>query len=388
MGWRIFLLGLLVVVAGLPLGRPAEAASIFEKLVMPGELSKAHAKLESECNNCHKAFAKQAQDDLCLGCHKPIAADIAARSGFHGKRKDVAASGCKHCHVEHIGRDGDIMRLDAETFDHAFTDYALTGAHGKVACAGCHAAGKTHREAPQACNDCHAKADVHKGTLGTACASCHSTASWKQVAFNHDTDTKFPLTGGHRKTPCAECHKGDPKTVKTSMACAACHGGAKDPHKGTLGPSCQACHGTDDWKKVLFDHDQTPFPLIGKHAKAACAGCHKSQDFKATPTACASCHDDKHHEGRLGTDCASCHNAVDWKKVRFDHARDTSFALTGKHAATACTACHKERNPATLKLPTRCIACHKSEDVHHGAYGSDCAKCHRATTWKTAYIKG
>ncbi len=366
---------------------PATAASIFEKLVMPGELSNAHAKLEADCNNCHKAFAKQAQDDLCLGCHKPVAADIANRMGLHGKRPNAASTTCKSCHTEHLGRAGELVQLDAKTFDHNVTDYPLTGAHQKVACASCHEAKKRFRDAAHECIDCHRKSDVHKGSLGTACAACHGTASWKQVSFNHDQDTKFPLTGGHAKVDCASCHKGEPKAVKTPTDCAACHGGAKDPHKGSLGSECQICHSTSNWKKALFDHDQSAFPLIGKHAKVPCADCHKSQDFKATPIACVACHQDRHHEGRLGIDCASCHNSVDWLKVRFNHTRDANYPLTGKHAAIVCTACHKDRNRVSMKLPTDCIACHSSQDVHHGAFGPDCAKCHRTTTFKTAYIK-
>jgi Cytochrome c3 len=388
MALRRFLLGLIVALCCQAIGTASNAASIFEKLVMPGELSRAHAALEGDCKNCHKAFAKQAQDDLCLSCHKPIAANIAAKTGFHGKRKEVTASGCKHCHTEHIGRGGDIMRLDAETFDHSFTDFALTGAHRKAACVGCHAAGKTHRGAPKDCNGCHAKDDVHKGTMGTSCVACHTTASWMQVSFNHTTDTKYPLTGAHAKVACSDCHKGVPKLVKTSTECSDCHGGAKDPHKGTLGSACQTCHGTGSWKKVLFDHDQTAFPLIGQHAKVVCSSCHKTPDYKATSAACSACHEDKHHEGRLGSDCARCHNAVDWKKVRFDHGRDTGFQLTGKHQTADCAACHKERAPATLKLPTACFDCHQDVDVHRGAYGGDCAKCHRSTTWTQAYIKG
>ena len=41
---------------------PANATTVFEKLLMPGELSTAHAKLEEKCEACHKPFSKEAQD--------------------------------------------------------------------------------------------------------------------------------------------------------------------------------------------------------------------------------------------------------------------------------------------------------------------------------------
>jgi len=376
----------MVLLAGLFAANGARAATIFDQLVTPGALSKAHEKLETDCLNCHKPFVKGAQDDLCAGCHKDIAADIAAKRGFHGRNPAVAVAGCKTCHIEHGGRAADITRLDRKVFDHNLTDFVLTGGHIKTACDDCHKPGTKFRTAPRACISCHHKDDVHKGSLGEGCAACHGTASWKTVSFNHDRDTKYPLTGGHAKVSCEGCHKGEPKTHPTPTECAACHG-AKDPHKGTLGPRCEACHNTTDWKQVLFDHDQSAFPLIGKHAKTTCASCHKTQDFKATPIACAPCHEDKHHEGRLGPDCGGCHNAVDWKMVRFDHERDARYALDGAHAIIACETCHVEKSPASLRLPTDCVACHKAEDVHHGAFGDDCAQCHRADSWKKAFIR-
>ena len=385
---RLGVLALLLCLAGLsPLGG-AQAASIFDQLVTPGPLSKAHAKLEADCLNCHKAFVKKAQDDLCLGCHKDIAADIAAARGFHGRNRVVKASGCKSCHVEHGGRDADITKLSPKTFDHGLTDYPLTGAHVKTQCGDCHSAGTKFRAAPRDCIGCHHKDDAHKGSVGDACAACHDTGGWKIVSFDHNRNTKFPLTGGHAKLKCDGCHTGEPKTHRTPTECAGCHGGAKDPHKGKLGLQCSACHTTSNWKQVAFDHDQSAFPLIGKHAKAACADCHKTPDFKATPVACASCHEDKHHEGRLGSDCGSCHNAVDWRLVRFDHARDANYALEGAHAVIRCEKCHTEQKPASLKLPTDCMSCHKAEDVHHGAFGQDCARCHKPAAWKPAFIPG
>ena len=384
---RSGLLRLLACVLGLLLAPSGRAATLFDKLVTPGPVATAHAKLETDCFNCHKPFAKAAQNDLCAACHKDISADIAAKRGFHSRNPEVARFGCKHCHAEHVGRDADITGLNRKTFDHNLTEFALTGGHIKVACDGCHKPAVKFRAAPSTCIGCHRKDDVHKTSLGEDCAACHGVDTWKNSSFDHDRDTKYPLTGRHAKVRCEGCHQGEPKIHPTPTECSVCHGGAKDPHKGSLGPLCAACHDTTNWKRIIFDHDQSAFPLIGKHAGVKCADCHKTPDFKATPIACAACHDDKAHQGRLGPDCASCHNAVSWKAVRFDHARDARYALEGAHAITRCESCHAERNPVSLRLPADCLSCHKAEDVHHGAFGADCGQCHNADNWKKAFIK-
>jgi hypothetical protein len=68
---------------------------------------------------------------------------------------------------------------------------------------------------------------------------------------------------------------------------------------------------------------------------------------------------------------------------RFAHDR-SPFALTGKHASVACSACHKTETavfpsgPGTtvrLKgLAATCQSCHA--DVHLGQVGSSCETCH------------
>ena len=71
----ISLLTALLVIAGF--SNPGFAQNAFERLVMPGQLIQGHAKLEAECSKCHSPFSPKAQDDLCLACHKAIAADKA-----------------------------------------------------------------------------------------------------------------------------------------------------------------------------------------------------------------------------------------------------------------------------------------------------------------------
>lgn len=380
------LAGLLVALAGLTAAPPAgEAQNVLERLVMPGDLIEGHAKLEKDCNNCHKPFSKESQSRLCADCHKEVKRDIAEKRGFHGKKADAAGSECRHCHADHKGRGADIVQLDRETFDHAATSFPLAGRHAGARCDACHATGKKYRAAPSACVECHRNGDVHRGKAGNACGLCHGEESWKALKrYDHDR-TSYPLTGGHRDVACKSCHAGERFKGLTTV-CADCHR-EKDKHNGRLGAKCQTCHSTKSWSEVRFDHDKdTKFPLAGKHQPAACVACHKPPPApQKLETGCKSCHaKEDEHKGELGANCHTCHNASGWKiGVLFDHDK-ARFPLKGKHADVKCGDCHKTK--LYRDTPRTCIGCHKKQDgeSHQGRFGPACEKCHGETTWKKA----
>ena len=188
---------------------PANGQSLFEKLVMPGDVVQSHAKYEKTCESCHEAFSKKAQRRLCLECHKEIATSISAKTGFHGKSPGIATAECKTCHTDHKGRKADIVQLDTETFNHVLTDFQLLGAHKSVLCSDCHAKGEKFRSAPSTCFACHKADDAHKGALGQDCGSCHNENAWrKPKSFDH-SKTRFPLNGAHERVQCAVCHVGE-----------------------------------------------------------------------------------------------------------------------------------------------------------------------------------
>jgi hypothetical protein len=433
----------------------AQAQSAFERLVSPGDVIAGHAKWEKDCGSCHEPFSRASQSKLCLDCHKEIAADVRDKTGYHGKRKEVSASPCSHCHTDHKGRTFDIVQFDALTFDHASTDFALVGAHASVKCDGCHPAGKKFREAPSRCSDCHKKDDTHKGGLGDKCEachdaktwretkhfnhdltnfkltgahtdakcaschagerwkgtpllcndchrqqdvhkgqnglkceSCHTTKNWKEISFNHDRDTKFPLLGKHLPAKCESCHTKDPKLEKLAITCMPCHG-KDDVHKGSLGKECQKCHNESGWKiGVLFDHDKdTKFKLLDKHVTTKCADCHTTKDYREAPKTCVGCHKKKDiHIGRLGPKCEDCHNAANWKQWTYDHTTQARYPLTGAHATTSCYACHTEKNAEKVVTPKTCIGCHRKDDTHKGAFGTGCGKCHSTKTFLPAVV--
>ncbi|MCW9004346.1 MAG: cytochrome C [Gammaproteobacteria bacterium] len=355
------------------------SADSFEKLLMPGKVVNGHAKYEDNCNKCHDVTDKSRQRSLCLDCHEKIKADIDKVTGYHGKHEAASRQNCKLCHIDHEGRDADIIKLDKRVFEHEYTDFKLQGAHVRVECTQCHVENKKYREAPLQCYQCHDKNPHHK-EIGKKCNSCHSQDSWKVFKFDHDK-TKFALKGRHKKINCNSCHMND-RYKNTPRQCYSCHS-VDDVHTGKNGKECAKCHGVDDWKKTSFDHDKkTKFSLKGRHKTVSCASCHVKNPYKVKiKKDCYSCHrsDDSHH-GYYGKKCNDCHGVSRWGKIHFDHDRDTKYRLSGKHKQAQCVSCHKGY-VYKEKLPTKCVDCHAIDNVHKSGKTADCSECHNTRSW-------
>lgn len=362
------------------------------------------------CSHCHsdhkgrefdsvqldKAAFDHTQTDFALdGAHKHVTCGACHEPN---KLYRDAPSGCFACHKKddrHAGALGEKCETchDAKAwsatkpFDHDRTHFKLTGGHTRIACRACHA-GERWKNFPSTCNDCHRQQDKHKGTYGVKCETCHSSQSWATIGFDHDRDSKFPLLAKHISTPCAACHKKDPKLEKLATTCISCHE-KDDVHKTRLGKECQQCHNESGWKLgVLFDHDKdSKFPLFGKHASIKCNECHKAKSWHEVARTCNGCHAKKDvHEGRLGPRCEACHGAKDWKTWHYDHAVRARYPLTGKHATTACKACHVQTHVDKVVAPRDCNACHAKDDKHHGAFGTACGRCHTAAAFRPARV--
>lgn len=315
------------------------------------------------CSSCHAAGVKFSKAPVeCVQCHL---ADDRHKGQLGGK--------CANCHVE--------ASWKSVRFDHQSTKFPLTGAHAKVQCSTCHA-DQRYRGVPKDCFSCHQIDDAHKGSNGKLCASCHVTSSWKTVSFDHNRQTRFPLTGGHVGLKCASCHKGEGRPQRLEMSCISCHR-ADDKHKGANGTTCERCHTASSWKKTSFDHDtQTRFPLKGSHGRLQCAACHKAGVTVQKPaTDCVSCHaKDDVHKGQQGKNCARCHNEKAWDaKVKFDHGL-TRFPLVGLHASVSCERCHL--TAAYRDTSRECVACHVKDDRHKQTLGPSCGDCHNPNGWR------
>jgi hypothetical protein len=381
-GWwvRVTLLTSIAVLTG-----TAARAVTVETLLMPGKVTKAHAKIESECSKCHDRSDRTAQSRLCVDCHKEIGADQRDKRGFHGRMANAGAGECRACHSEHGGRDSDIVQLDTTQFDHRRTDFALEGAHRTLVCASCHKTGEAWSKVATTCGVCHKSRDVHQGQLGQNCADCHNAASWSGARFDHGK-TAFALTGAHAERACNSCHvgghyKGAPKT------CIGCHA-TDDAHRGSRGDNCGNCHTTSDWKTAKYDHKkETGFALLDVHGKLDCSTCHRSGNLKdKLPKDCHGCHRaDDSHAGRLGGNCEDCHGNEHWKPADYDHTVRAKFELVGAHAKLGCHVCHSA-SVATQKLKTDCASCHRALDPHGGRLKGQCDRCHGQDGWRSGIV--
>jgi DnaJ-class molecular chaperone len=237
-------------------------------------------------------------------------------------------------------------------------------------------------------------------TFPTDCQRCHTAVGWPGGLYDHAV-TRFPLTGAHRATTCAQCH-GDGVWRGKAMTCVACHQAAYDrtttPNHRTSGfpTDCTQCHGTAGWAGANFNHDATDFPLAGAHRAVVCSDCHADGVYNGKPTACVACHRldydrsvvPPHLTLTFPTDCASCHTTVGWPGGLYDHAV-TRFPLTGAHRATTCAQCHGDgiwRGKAMS-----CASCHQRDydatvDPNHRTanFPTTCQSCHTTTGWAGA----
>jgi hypothetical protein len=343
-------------------GESAWADARFDHSKTAFPLEGAHR--EVTCNLCHPAEQYEGTAKDCRSCH--VLDDV--HRGRFGAR-------CETCHTAEAWK--------TVAFDHdRDTDYPLTGRHREAACQACHTGVLHQEDLATDCWSCHRADDEHRGRRGRDCGACHATTGWKTTAFDHDRDTRFPLSGSHREARCEACHHGVLGREDLATTCFGCHE-ADDVHQGQEGRDCGRCHDEQSWtERVRFDHDLTSFPLLGLHAVVACEECHPTSRHRDAETRCSACHADEFHEGRLGNDCAPCHNPNSWDRWSFDHDARTSFALHGAHVDVDCHACHAEPVRDELQLPGSCHACHAAEDVHSGGFGRDCGRCHGEASWR------
>ncbi|HEY2120526.1 MAG TPA: cytochrome c3 family protein [Candidatus Acidoferrum sp.] len=371
----------------------------------------------------------------CEKCHTPAHMLPANRELI--KMKDLSKSffgqspSCTPCHSDpHNGQLGNECTKchnveswkAAKDFDHSKTRYPLTGLHIRVPCEKCHKA-----ETPggpvryqnmkfDTCTACHV--DPHKGEFKKSCESCHTTSSWKNLLPSFDFDhskTKYPLVGKHVQVACVACHlNGDFKTQIPFANCGDCH--KPDPHKGQFEKrekkgECSECHNLEGWKPSLFgvkEHDNSGYPLKGKHVQVECAKCHipagKDTIYKVKFAACTDCHKDAHDNqfaaAPYNNRCEPCHTVVDFHRTTFTIAKHkaTRFPLAGAHVAVPCADCHKAGTGgrADRILPFHfedrtCTACHK--DPHKGEFNDrmarrrangtpfGCEACHSVKSW-------
>lgn len=236
----------------------------------------------------------------------------------------------------------------------------------------------------------------HGENFRMECSQCHNSESWRikgAVSFDHST-TKFQLIGQHRSASCSDCHKSL-RFDNAKSNCIDCH---LDRHQNSVGNDCARCHDNNSWlvPNTTQLHQQSRFPLLGKHASADCNQCHQniaSLRFEPIDAQCFACHqtdynsavNPNHKLSNFSTNCLDCHSLTEssWSGAGFNHS---FFPLMGGHQVTNCYACHSQNNFAGLS--SDCYACHQtayqnSANPKHqlAGFSTTCTQCHSINGW-------
>ena len=332
---------------------------------------KTNFKLENKhtevsCDSCHFSNVFENAPEQCSGCH--------TNDDIH---QNLFGNECESCHSS--------KGWNESHFDHnKKSDFKLKNQHQDVACKLCHEQPQPKKIKPENCNSCHAKDDIHSGSNGSRCESCHSERGWGKTSFDHNRKTDFSLKGKHKSLRCVSCHFEKITNSPTVRGCFNCHKN-DDPHGKALGEECGQCHSEKGWgRSIVFSHETTVFPLLGMHKSLSCGECHLTKQFHEVGSDCYTCHQqDDHHKRRLGEDCGGCHNPNDWGFWLFDHDKQTEFRLEGAHKNLKCQLCHSDSLRDPEKPPLKCGNCHREDDFHRGAFGRDCGQCHNSQSFSS-----
>jgi hypothetical protein len=228
--WALILVGVCLAAA------VALAFFYPSRMVSPGKLSPAHARLANDCFACHAPF-RGADSSRCIACHalsdigrrttKGVA--IAQRAGMTPFHQALAERDCLACHTEHQGSG--FTQRSRKPFDHA-----LLPSPARERCESCHAAPKD---------------DVHRD-LSAPCGQCHDSRRWKPATFDHnaffaldrDHNTKCVtchVQNNFKSYTCFGCHEHQPDSLRAKHLrdgvrdfenCVECHRGAHGEHGG------------------------------------------------------------------------------------------------------------------------------------------------------------
>ena len=337
----------------------------------------------NDCRDCHKSLAFSTASKECISCHKDI-------------HKNSVSVECSKCHSTDNWVVKNINLL------HQGSRFPLLGQHAAADCNRCHAAYSSLDFQPLGinCVDCHlknymeAKMPNHAASgFSKECQSCHSVSSsaWSSGTIgSHDF---FPLTDGHKRDNCFDCHK-NANFKGLNKECLTCHQkdySASNHSLQKLSSNCESCHNRKAWTPTSFNHDiNTTYKLVGLHTAAKCNQCHTSTSQAST--ICVDCHQSNfnssvnpsHTAVGMSKDCVKCHSTLGWVPSSFSHAT-TGFQLTGAHIKVDCAKCHIGE---TIGTNQACQSCHElnyfnSKNPNHIAVGlsKDCSKCHTNVTW-------
>ncbi|MBY0514185.1 MAG: hypothetical protein K2P78_09785 [Gemmataceae bacterium] len=224
----------------------------WQRMALPGELSRAHSFLSHNCAACHTSV-KGVEAANCIACHANDQSVLQRQpTAFHA---DVGS--CVECHAEHRGIDYRPTQMDHAALSRiglrqlkagdragAGSDQARQqllawiSRHGSADGLPAGHPRLTAQEAVLNCATCHASKDRHVGLFGKDCAQCHGTAKWTIPEFRHPPPSS---------TDCAQCHQAPPSHYMGHFHMVS----AKVAGKAHAQVSqCYLCHQTTAWNDI------------------------------------------------------------------------------------------------------------------------------------------
>jgi hypothetical protein len=310
------------------------------------------AQFSTSCETCHNENAwtpatfdhdgqffpiysgkHEGEWDVCSDCHTnpgnysifTCTATCHPQGETNDKHDDVSGytyndAACFECHPDGSAEGA---------FNHANSNFPLTGAHVTTECIACHANG--YSGTPTICFACH-ETDFNQSVnpnhnaigIPNDCETCHTTVpDWQPATFPIHNQY-YPLQGAHAAiaSNCFTCHEGN--YINTPNLCYGCH---SDDYNQTTDPNhisaqfptnCESCHSETAWTPATFDHDGLYFPIYsGSHEGEwnTCSECHPNPSDYSVFT-CLTCHSqgdmNEEHQGVSGYQynsdaCYACH---------------------------------------------------------------------------------
>ena len=350
---------------------------------------------------------------VCSSCHNShlILPHEDGRSSIN--RANIAAT-CTRCHsrIEDVHRkviEGKLWEKEP---------------HKIPSCTDCHSPHKVKRASAEGmatkdCLSCHGKQDLH------------TTVNGKRVSLYVDEVQYAAST--HGKVGCAQCHsevrasqKRPCQSIKTKVACQACHAAVVEVYNGSIhgslhakgdadAPGCLDCHD----KHATKGKKNPVSPTFARNVPDLCGRCHRNGERAArrnenenardivasyrtsvhgmglleaglvVTATCADCHT-PHGElkasdprstvnrNHLTETCSKCHHGIgDVFKASIHGASNTEAVAKGKKLPV-CEDCHTSHKISRtdvadfrLQMMGQCGKCHEKEantffDTYHG----------------------
>lgn len=212
---------------------------VVNSAVKPGDLSKYHSHLESNCTNCHTKY-QGVNRASCVMCHASSSVLLKKENtAFHN-----SISSCTGCHSEHQGRQSAITKMDHDILFEILTKVSQRDGQQIQKNIGLGRKVTTNSylqidtEKALNCQGCHGNQDKHRGLFGNSCSECHDFKSWKINSFKHPSPSS---------KDCSQCHQAPPshymmhfKMISEKVAGVE-HARVQD---------CFSCHNTNSWNDI------------------------------------------------------------------------------------------------------------------------------------------